>query len=530
MHRRKPAGRRAGAIVLTVLSAVIRPAAQEGPVTAPSPLGIVSAVESTLAHHPVLEAQRLQVTISRAVKQQRTGLFDTAFEAAASDTYTKSPTSDAEKAAALAAGVPVRAFAENVFGVRASAQKLTRSGITFGPTLSLDRVTDNGSVLDGLNRARIGFDASVPLLQGRGRLVVAGPETIASLQVEASSYDLGQQASDLVLGTATSYWQYVAALRQLEFATESEARGLEYLQAVKTLVEADRLPRAEVSQAQANFDSSAAGRYGLEQQVVEARTALALAMGLTADQVTLMPPPVDALPAFLGEVPPSSDRLPAFIALALARRADVLASGRKLQAADVQRTLAADRVRSRLDLTLSTGVSNLRAGRGADDLIASPFTGGAGADAVVGVRWARTASNTTALGERAEAEASYRQAVWLHTDRTRSISAGVVNAVTALQHGYARLSKAAAAVTGYESALEGERDKLRLGLGSITDLLTVEGRLNGALTDLLAAQQAYAIGIVRLRYACGTLVDPLDPRVPPRDVFFRPEPGAGGQP
>ena len=327
-----------------------------------------------------------------------------------------------------------------------------------------------------------------------------------------------------MLGTATSYWQYVASLRQLEIFTQSEARGRAYVDAVRTLADADRLPRSEVNQAQANFDSRAAGRYLLEQQVAEARSALALAMGLARDEIALLALPVDGFPDGLGQAVPSAatDVVQKVIELALTKRADYLAAGKACDAADVLRRVAADGVRSQFDLTLSTGYSSLQAGRGAGDFLGSLATHASGPDAFAGVRWTRPLANNAARGAITQAEAAYQQAVALRTERARIVAVDVLNAVTALQNGVQRLARSAAAVTGFRAALDGEADKLRLGVGSLTDLLTVEGRLIDALLERVGAEQAYAVGVARLRYATGTLVEPGASLPPGRAIFFQP--------
>jgi outer membrane protein len=505
-----------------------RPAvAQDQPAAVSAPLDIVTAAQSTLDRHPLLEAQRQQVAISRAVRQQQTGAFDTQFEWGVTDRHTRTPLTDAESA-----GLPVSALLENAFGVSGSAQRLLRSGIALGPSLAVNRATDNVQVTNGLNRARLSFDVTFPLLRGKGEAIVAGLETAAAIDVDASLLDFGQQAADLVRTTATSYWQYVASRRQLEIVTQSEARGRQYVEAVRTLADADRLPRSEVNQAQANFDSRAAGRFLLEQQVMEARSALALAMGLPADRIAGLPTPGDGFPDGLAETLPrrGPDAVQALVDLALTRRADYLAAEKSRASADVRRQVATNGVRPQMDVTLSTGYSSLRPGRGTGDFLGSAFVGASGPDAIVGLRWTRPLANSTALGAMAEAEAAYQQALWLRTERGRVIAVEVVNAVTALQNGILRLTRASEAVKGFQAALDGEQDKLRLGVGSLTDLLTVEGRLTEALLDLVAAQQAYAEGLVQLRYASGTLIDVAGMQAPARDAFFRPPTQVAGQP
>ena len=175
---------------------------------------------------------------------------------------------------------------------------------------------------------------------------MTAPETAAEIDVQASLYDLNQEIADLILSTATSYWQYVASLRQLQIIAESEARGQEFVEAVTTLVQADKLPRSEISQAQANLAGRAAGRIVIEQEATEARSNLALAMGLTPEQIAELPPPADDFPNGINQPPPSlsPERVRSLIALALTRRADYLAAEKTRESADVIRRSAGDRL------------------------------------------------------------------------------------------------------------------------------------------------------------------------------------------
>ena len=281
-------------------------------------------------------------------------------------------------------------------------------------------------------------------------------------------YDLGQQAADLGAEHRRELLAVPASLRQLEIAKQSENPGRQYVQAVATLVDADRLPRSEVNQAQANFDSRAAGRLRLEQQVVEARSALALAMGLPADQIASAARARRRV----------SGRPGRGAALERARRR----AGPGRPGPDAARRLPrpARRVERRARCGARPPPTAAPADRRHDQQRATPACGpvaapgtswarpsseSQGGDAFVGVRWSRPWANTTALGEIAEAEAAYQQAVWLRTERGARDCRRRVNAVAALQTGFLRLGKARAAVTGFRAALDGEQDKLRLGAG-----------------------------------------------------------------
>jgi outer membrane protein TolC len=494
-----------------------------------APIALLDAVQSTLARHPLLDVQRQQVEISRAQKQQRSADFDTQLRFSPALSRTSTPLAEFERPITDPPGLSPDTFIERSLDLVGSAHRLLRSGIAIGPTVVMSRTTDNLQSLSGVNRTRVSFDVNVPLLRGKGRDVVTAPESAAEIGVQASLYDLNQEIADLILSTAGSYWQYVASLRQLQIIAESEARGQEFVDAVTTLVQADKLPRSEIHQAQANLAGRAASRITVEQEATEARSNLALAMGLAPEQLDQLPPPADDFPDGVNQPAPSiaPEKVRSLIGLALTRRADYLAADKAREAADLIRRSVSNRLRPQLDLTISGGYSTLREGRGPNEFLVSPFAGMGGPNAVVGFRYAYPYGNGLALGQVAEAEASYQQAVLLRTERARVISNGVVNALTAIFNGINRLNRANEAVTAYRAALDGERDKLSLGVGSIIDILTIEGRLTQALLDLVSAQQAYAVSLVQLRHAGGMLVEPGGATHSfERDVFFRPMPQA----
>ena len=62
------------------------------------------------------------------------------------------------------------------------------------------------------------------------------------------------------------------------------------------------------------------------------------------------------------------------------------------------------------------------------------------------------------------------------------------------------------AVELYNTAVAEEVSRLRLGLSTLTNVITVEDKRNSAQEDLIAQQSALAKAIVRLRNETGTLL------------------------
>jgi outer membrane protein TolC len=355
--------------------------------------------------------------------------------------------------------------------------------------------------------------------------------TSAGIQVEGARYDLSQTISDLLAGTAASYWQLTGALRLRSVAMSSEQRGQVFLDNVQDLIAADRIPRNEINQVRANLADRAAARIAAEQDVAAARQALALAMGLPPEQMMDLNDPADDFPEASAAALGVETR--SYFQLALLHRADYLAAQRRAAAARSLIPAAKNQTEPAVDLTFSAGYSGLREGAYPSSYLGSLFQGVSGVNATGGVRYQFAPANNAARGRLTQAETAARQAELAVADLARSISAAVVVSKEGLGNASARLQKASESVAGFRQALDGEREKYRLGLGSLVDILTTEDRLTLALDAQVSASLSYALALAQLRHATGTIVDP-DPdklQKPGREVFLMPPPldGAAGR-
>jgi outer membrane protein TolC len=145
-----------------------------------------------------------------------------------------------------------------------------------------------------------------------------------------------------------------------------------------------------------------------------------------------------------------------------------------------------------------------------------------GSNMIASVNYSFAPRNDVAQGQLAQAEASIRQTVLTRADVARNIASSVVTAMTTLVNSIAGLRKAREAVAYYRLALNDQQEKFRLGLGSLVDVLTMEDRLTSALTGELSAQLSYATALENLRFATGTVINPVA-RVHTlnRDTFLR---------
>jgi outer membrane protein TolC len=321
-------------------------------------------------------------------------------------------------------------------------------------------------------------------------------------------FDVAQSRSDLLANTAAAYWGAVAAKRTYGVYVDAEERGRVYLDTVQTLIDADKLPRSEISQVRANLASRAATRLAAQQQLLQAKQQLGVAMGLRGDEMLTVPDPSDSLPTEATHLVSTIDRgaLTPWIDQALVRRADLLALKKRQSAATVLRAAAQNQLRAQLDMQVSTGYSGLGEGTGADRYFASPFVGVRGADVVGNIHYELPVGRRAAQGSFMEADSVVRQTERRIDEAARTITSDVIVAADAVRRAAERLQQSQLSVEYSRAALDNEREKLRLGVGSLIDVLTVEERLTNVLVFQVQSELAFAVSIAQLRRATGTIV------------------------
>jgi outer membrane protein len=506
---------------------------------APVPLELIQALQSTLANQPALHIGEQQVVTSRALHQEASGAFDTLTQASMFQNRINSPLTLFNQEEAGLLGIITNNQVSNVTSLDLGFTKEYRNGVSLTPSLVNTRTTDNIYDIGGVNLTMLAIQVTVPLLRGRGRDVVAATETAAGIEIDASLLDLNQTISGLLSNTASSYWNALGAARILEVARESEKRGVVYVENVRTLISAERVPKSEIHQVDANLATRSAARIAAEQGLIAARQQLALAIGMSTDQMASVGTPVEDFPAddaqVLGAV--NAHSLQQFFEYALAHRADFLAA--KKREAEEKTLLAPARngVLPQLNLSLSSGYSSLEEGTGVGNFFGAPGRAPRGPDLGVGVTYQFPPSNNAALGALMRAQSNVRQAELRTLQTSQNIMAAVVTALGGVRNAALQLQRAREAVTESRAALEGEREKYRLGVGQIVDVLTMEDRLTVAEQSQVNAQVGYAQALAQLRFATGSIVAP-DQTVQSvdRDIFFTapvpaaPKPPAGGTP
>jgi outer membrane protein TolC len=270
------------------------------------------------------------------------------------------------------------------------------------------------------------------------------------------------------------------------------------------------VPRNDLNEVKANLAQRSSARVNSEQQVVSAEQQLSLDMGLApAEMLGRAADPTDDLPTPDDDQPmPENDpaSLSDYLDQALAQRADYLAAKQRLGEADIVDVAAKNRLLPQVDFVVGSSYAAVRDGTAISDFFSAPGTGLAGPSATATVNYTFLGGNHSARGALRQADASRRQAALQLEQVSRNITADLVTSVAAVRNGIIRSRSAKLAVESFDAALAGAREKYRLGLGSVIDILTLEDKLNSAQTDEIQARLAYAIALTQFRLATGTLL------------------------
>jgi outer membrane protein len=494
--------------VLAGLLAATLSLAQESTSRAPSAgsgLDLLSVLQSALDGHPGIAIRGEEVEIARGLLEQRSGEFSRVTSSSFTQLRIENPLTHSQELLYSSTG---QTSALSHFGL--GATQLFRNGISIGPQLGVDRSHDNVNTPLGLSSSRLSFQVTVPLLRGRGRDAVAGGEAAAGIEVDAALLDLNDTVATVLADAASGYWELVASLGRLKVAADSEWRGQSLLEYTEALVAADRLPRNEMDNAAANLAARVADRIAAEQTLTAARTQLALRMGLRAREIPLLATPTDEFPKVNidGQTLPDERSIAAYVTGYIEHRSDLLAAKRRGQESAVRLKVAQNHLRPQVDLILNTGYSGLNEGRSLASYLISPYQSVRGANVSGGITFSYPRGNLTARGEVREAVAIARKADRQIDDLLRRVTAEITKAVADVRISADRLGATQEAVGLYQRALEGEREKFRLGRNSLVDILTIEDRLTSALSNQVLAQLSFANALVELRLATGTIVSP----------------------
>lgn len=455
-------------------------------------LGLLEALRLTLARDPNIAIQETRVESSRGALAVASSLFDPLLSSSASRAAAEAPAS--ESASVLQSSV-LDSITYNV---------PFRSGLQIQPGIAFDREAGPGG--QAVNTGTVSFRIRQPLLQGRGRNVVAAGELSARRELTASELDLRFATAQRMLAVASQYWQTRAAQLNLEVLSETEQSSRDLLDTTRKLVAADETPAAELVQLEADLAAAESARINGERALFAARQDLAREIGLDPGEIVTLPPPADPFPALRPEdLPPFADagRL---VDLALRHRADLRAARERQAEFDILARAAEDALKPQLDLIFTPSYTGLTEGPTAGNFFSPLFRNVPGVSTLLSLSFSLPTGRLLARGRLIEARASQHQSALLADLVVKGIGADVPTSLDAVRRDAQQLQRASEAVRLFEKTVSNEEKKLRAGTSTLINLITQRDRLTSARQVEVAAQLSLALALLDLRFQTGTLL------------------------
>lgn len=460
---------------------------------------LMETVLLTLQHEPNIAAANRQIALSAGALQAARGEFDTVLDAGVSSAQTRTPLVEALQGPGRTQ-VDARSTSYTV-----GASTRLRSGGTVTPALSVGQVRDNVSATTGPATSQLALVFTLPLQKGRGVEVNTANERAALETVQSADYAYRDTVAARISRSVSAYWDYLAALRSLDIRFESEQRSLLLLDDARRLAKGDEIPQADVLQNEAQLASDRGFRLAAEQALVQARSALALAMNVPDTDVYRLAVPLDDFPEL---APSAALRLQAMAPVAVpAGRFDLLALQRRLSAAEILYDGARKDPVSRLDLTFSVGYNGMVENRSALSAVEALQRPASGFNASVGLVYVLPVQGNTQRGQVQQRAALAGQARIELEALLQSVRAGIAVQRANLSSAVLQVEQQQLQVRLQAQIFANERKKYRLNQSTVLDLLTVETRLTTGELAVIDAQRRLAQALIGYRYETGTLLN-----------------------
>lgn len=465
----------------------------------PSGISLLESLEKTLSKDPNIRIQRQDSRIAEGALQVQSGAFDAVLSTSADFQRDHSSLNSMVSDGGVSQGTLVSA------NQSVALQKPLRSGLIMGPEVQISQMDARGDGVDPVNLGRINFVIQIPLMKGRGKDAAGAQEKSAQQLYEASLWSLRHTAAESVLNTVLSYWNYQTSKQSLDILQESEIRAKTLVDQIRVLVDADERPKADLDQLLANLADKITSRSNAEQIYFEAKHQLGLAMGLPYKEIELLPDPMDSFPP-KGTLHLNENQSSYWIDQAMRKRADLAVSRLNEKALSIIMVSAKNGLLPQTDFRLSTGYAGSEDGRGTDAFYGALGDPVSGLNVLASVHYEWPFSNRAARGRHLQAQANYEKSVIRTDNLARNISSRVVVALSALQQSVLEHAQSERAIELYQTAVENEKKKFRLGMSTLLDVIDIEDRLLSARLNQVLIEQRYANALAEFRFQTGTLI------------------------
>jgi outer membrane protein TolC len=469
------------------------------------------AVRKTLELNPGVKVEKEQVVQSEGALQTAAGQFDwiglgSAYREQERYHFTDSNEQDARLATLTGTRWMTDSWREETTGYSLGLRKQFREGLVFSPSVSNVDREDLSRDIENQSRSDLHVEFVIPLMRGLGKENTAARETAARSSLDATKRLSKHDISGRIHLTSTSYWNCLAALKNVRILEDTEKRADEVYRLVDRLVRVGEMEPAARRQAQAKLYQRQADIRDSRSSVYQARQGLGVAIGYTPRELPQAPLPEGSFPPVVRGSFLNDERTSRYVDLALEKRGDYLASLTNVEVQEILLQEARNDVKPRLDFTFRLGVSGLSERDDSTRHVRSLYHDHAGPNAFGGLTLELPIENNAAKGELVRRRSLLREAEYTAQSFSNRIASDVLVSLERLRSAIKEYRLAAESTRAYRDAADHENFKVRQGTTELNDLIDMEDRYFTARAREVEAMRKYAVALADLRFATGTLL------------------------
>ena len=477
-----------------------------------SRLGLLEVLRLTLSKNPDIQLHEKQLEMGQGSLQQAAGKFDSSLGIGFGGSVKNTPLNQSTRDNYDSLGYPFTVLTTNTTSTSLTMKTPLRNGVELSTNISSKRTTGTSNdvtnfpvltTLPSQSVTSINFTILVPLLKGGGDAAAAG-ERSAQIEWQARKQDLSFSISQDLLNSVTAYWNLLAANKILWIARNSEAGARQMVEQTRVLIEADERPAAELNVLDADLLDRASTRISAEQSLLDARLALGQAIGLPYPQIVSLEA-ADDFPYMDTDLSTMDNQLAHLIELGMKHRADHAAALLRQESAKILLDAAQNNLKPQFNLNFSVGYSGLAEGVSVSNLSGGLIQNRSGLNKSAQLSYQLPFENNEASGLFHQQLAAYDESKINVGTAERSLAAGIRSALSNLVNSALKLKKSMESVKLYQITLENEKNKHKLGIATINDVLTTNDRLFKASINNISYQQNYLKALAQLMYQTGTL-------------------------
>ncbi len=470
-------------------------------------LSLKDAVEMTLLKNPSIRLQQEGVLGAKGQLRSAAGPFDPVIQAQFNRSFSRTPGVVIQPFGGVNANVPAYFITrQDNTGVSVGMQQTFRNGITFSPLISLTRdITDQQTPVG--STSLIGFSLNVPLLQGLGPNASApATERAARVNVEISKLNLEFTITQQVFNTINAYWNCLLAQDTVRIAWSNEAAARQLVQITQALIDGFVQPAVQMAQAQGNLEQYVSQRMLAEQQQSQASQQLAVAIGLSAEEVKKELLVVGQFPRPQERTSLKAEDILPLVDLAAKERRDLMAARKTAEANELLLLGAKNNTLPQLNAAFGAGFAGVQKGDTAANTVGSLNHNLTGVNMFGSLSLSLPVHNDAAEGQLMQQKSQLLQSKTQIYLQSSQVASNVVTAAKSVINTERALEQAEASAENQRKSVVAQEQLFALGLSSIVEVITTETNLASADLTVATNQAQYAIDVAQLRFATGTLL------------------------